>query len=235
MRRRHDSILEKGPIQLAKETNTFWLASRGIWAESYAPWHGALFGLLEPVNAASALFGLGIYTDMAVDAPVHLRSLGLHAVTAINLISSCYAHASANALACWADRRSLLWATSWELAFIIHRAAARAELHMASAVGLVLLGSWCVPVELGFACGLFVAEYVHYNGLDASSGASVADLELISEHAAAGARLILLASCFWLFDRLSHIWPVCGHAFWHVICAAGCGRLTTAIALSHTT
>ena len=47
--------------------------------------------------------GLAWYFEIVLNYPFHVRSLGMHFVCALNLLSSFLAHASANALACALD------------------------------------------------------------------------------------------------------------------------------------
>ena len=224
---------DKTLYQLSQQLDPFWAARRGLWAESYAPWHGRLAGILEPINSASALAGLVWYATMATEMPPSARAVGLHAVVSLNLLSSCVAHAGANALACWLDGGSLLWATTFELSYVVLRAAAHSEVLVGISAGLVIVISWRLPLEPGFALGLASIAYLHHAGLDAAAGASEMELSAIREHAATAVRLILLATAFWLLDKLSHVWLFCGHAIWHVVCGTGVAHLVAAAALSH--
>ena len=224
-------------IKLLEEKDPYWAARNGLWAESYSPWHGKWFGILEPVNAASALFGLGIYLGMAADTlkfPFHARSAGLHVLVAINLLSSFVAHATAIDIFCWMDGGSLLWATSYELGFVVYRAYLFNNMSVALGVLAVILAMWRVPLEAGFAIGLLAIVSIHYRCLDVPPWVLwTPELDQIRSHSVSAVYWILSATAFWLFDKLTHKWQVFGHAWWHGICACGVGHLISAAALSH--
>ena len=131
------------------------------------------------------------------------------------------------------DGGSLLWGTSFELGMVVMRAVAHSNLYVGLGACAVLLTSWLLPLQPGFALGLVAIAFLHHGGYDAASSASATELSAIREHAVLATGLILLATLFWLIDLLSHQWRLFGHALWHMICAVGVGHLVAAACFSH--
>ena len=143
------------------------------------------------------------------------------------------AHATAIDIFCWMDGGSLLWATSYELGFVVYRAYLFNNISVALGVLAVIIAMWRVPLEAGFAIGLLAIVSIHYRCLDVPPWVLwTPELDQIRSHSVSAVYWILSATAFWLFDKLTHKWQVFGHAWWHGICACGVGHLISAAALA---